>query len=95
MHFPEGVCDVSRICLQVGDPTLASVPHSAINGYKCIPALSVETEDTFPLAEKVIDFMVDPSASTAVASVTIAPAKVEAKEELEESSEDMGFGLLD
>ena len=94
------------MCLQIGYPTVASVPHSIINGYKRVLALSVETDYTFPLAEKVKAFLADPSAFVAAAPVaaaptaapaatTAAPAKVEAKEESEESDEDMGFGLFD
>ena len=44
---------MASVCLQIGYPTVASVPHSIINGYKRVLALSVETEYTFPLAEKV------------------------------------------
>uniref|UniRef100_A0A8C6BFW8 Large ribosomal subunit protein uL10 n=1 Tax=Monodon monoceros TaxID=40151 RepID=A0A8C6BFW8_MONMO len=101
-----GVRNVASICLQIGYPTVASVPHSIISGYKRVLALSVETEYTFPLAEKVKAFLADPSAFVAAAPVAAAstaapaaaaaaPAKVEAKEESEESDEDMGFGLFD
>uniref|UniRef100_A0A5F9C609 Large ribosomal subunit protein uL10 n=1 Tax=Oryctolagus cuniculus TaxID=9986 RepID=A0A5F9C609_RABIT len=101
-----GVRNVASVCLQIGYPTVASVPHSIINGYKRVLALSVETEYTFPLAEKVKAFLADPSAFVAAAPVAAAstaapaaaaaaPAKVEAKEESEESDEDMGFGLFD
>uniref|UniRef100_A0A8C8W759 Large ribosomal subunit protein uL10 n=1 Tax=Peromyscus maniculatus bairdii TaxID=230844 RepID=A0A8C8W759_PERMB len=89
----------------IGYPTVASVPHSIINGYKRVLALSVETEYTFPLAEKVKAFLADPSAfaaaapvaaaTTAAPAAAAAPAKAEAKEESEESDEDMGFGLFD
>ena len=44
---------MASVCLQMGYPTVASVPHSIINGYKRVLALSVETEYTFPLTEKV------------------------------------------
>ncbi|KAF6278419.1 ribosomal protein lateral stalk subunit P0 [Rhinolophus ferrumequinum] len=101
----EGVRNVASVCLQIGYPTVASVPHSIINGYKRVLALSVETDYTFPLAEKVKAFLADPSAfvaaapvaaaTTAAPAAAAAPAKVEAKEESEESDEDMGFGLFD
>ncbi|KAF6082815.1 ribosomal protein lateral stalk subunit P0 [Phyllostomus discolor] len=105
-RFLEGVRNVASVCLQIGYPTVASVPHSIINGYKRVLALSVETDYTFPLAEKVKAFLADPSAFAAAAPVAAAttaapaaaaaaPAKVEAKEESEESDEDMGFGLFD
>ncbi|XP_035562269.2 60S acidic ribosomal protein P0-like [Canis lupus dingo] len=102
-RFLEGVRNIASVCLQIGYPTVASVPHSIINGYKWVLALSVETDYTFPLAEKVKAFLADPSAFVAAAPVAAAttaapaaaadPAKVEAKEELE-SDKDMGFGLF-
>jgi hypothetical protein len=65
----------------------------------------VDTDYTFPLAEKVKAFLADPSAFVAAAPVAAAttagpdaaaaPAKVEAKEESEELDRDMGFGLFD
>ena len=105
-RFLEGVRNVASVCLQVGYPTVASVPLSIISGYKRVLALSVETDYTFPLAEKVKAFLADPSAFVAAAPVaaaataapaatTAAPAKVEATEESEESDKDMGFGLFD
>ena len=84
-RFLEGVHNVASVCLQIGYPTVALVPHF-INGYKRVLALSVETEYTFPLAEKVKAFLADPSAFVAAAitaapAVAAAPAKAEAKKE--------------
>ncbi|CAO2594316.1 60S acidic ribosomal protein P0 [Lemmus lemmus] len=42
-HFLEGVRNVASVCLQIGYLTVASVPHSIINGYKRVLVLSVET----------------------------------------------------
>ncbi|XP_032752560.1 60S acidic ribosomal protein P0-like [Rattus rattus] len=104
-HFLEGVRNVASVCLQIGEPTVTSVPRSIINGSKRVPALSVETDYTFPLAEKVKAFLANPSAfaaaapvaaaTTAAPAAAAAPAKAEAKEESEESDEDVGFGLFD
>lgn len=44
---------VAAFSLEIGYPTLASIPHSVINGYKNVLAVSVATEYDFPLAEKV------------------------------------------
>nr|ABZ80333.1 ribosomal protein P0 (predicted) [Callithrix jacchus] len=85
IYNPQGLCNVASVCLQTGSPTVASVPHSIINGYKRVLALSVETDYTFPLAEKVKAFLADPSAFAAAApAAAAAPPKVEAKEESEE-----------
>lgn len=49
----QGIQRIAAACLALNYPTLASIPHSVINGYKNVLAVSVETEYTFPLAEKV------------------------------------------
>uniref|UniRef100_A0A3B3ZYQ7 Large ribosomal subunit protein uL10 n=1 Tax=Periophthalmus magnuspinnatus TaxID=409849 RepID=A0A3B3ZYQ7_9GOBI len=99
-----GVRNVASVCLEIGYPTLASIPHSIINGYKRVLAVAVETEYSFPLADKVKAFLADPSAFAAAAPVAAAEtaaaapaaaAKEEVKEESEESDDDMGFGLFD
>ncbi|KAG7229742.1 hypothetical protein INR49_012538 [Caranx melampygus] len=51
-RFLEGVRNIASVCLEIGYPTLASIPHSIINGYKRVLAVAVETDYTFPLAEK-------------------------------------------
>jgi len=102
-RFLEGVRNIASVCLEIGYPTLASVPHSVINGYKRVLAVAVETDYSFPLADKVKAFLADPSAFAAVAAPAAAAAetaaapaaKEEAKEESEESDDDMGFGLFD
>ena len=66
-HFLEGVCKVASIGLQIGYPTVASVPHSIISGYLCVLDLSVETDYTLTLAEKVKAFLADSPAFVAAA----------------------------
>uniref|UniRef100_A0A671TH05 Large ribosomal subunit protein uL10 n=1 Tax=Sparus aurata TaxID=8175 RepID=A0A671TH05_SPAAU len=99
-----GVRNIASVCLEIGYPTLASVPHSVINGYKRVLAVAVETDYSFPLADKVKAFLADPSAfavaapaaaAESAAAPAAAAAKEEAKEESEESDDDMGFGLFD
>lgn len=51
--FLQGVRNIASVCLEIGYPTLASVPHSVINGYKRVLAVAVETDYSFPLADKV------------------------------------------
>lgn len=48
-----GIQRIAAACLALNYPTLASIPHSVINGYKNVLAVAVETDYTFPLAEKV------------------------------------------
>uniref|UniRef100_A0A8C7XI73 Large ribosomal subunit protein uL10 n=1 Tax=Oryzias sinensis TaxID=183150 RepID=A0A8C7XI73_9TELE len=51
-RFLEGVRNIASVSLEIGYPTLASIPHSVINGYKRVLAVAVETDYTFPQAEK-------------------------------------------
>merc|ERR1719234_1766364 len=103
-RFMEGVRNVPSVSLSIGYPTVASAPHSIINGFKNLLAISVETDYTFPEAEQTKEFLKDPSkfASAVAAAAPAAadkkadaPAAPAAKEESEESDEDMGFGLFD
>ncbi|XP_034022952.1 60S acidic ribosomal protein P0 [Thalassophryne amazonica] len=102
-RFLEGVRNIASVCLEIGYPTLASVPHSVINGYKRVLGVAVEMDYSFPLADKVKAYLADPSAFASVAApaaaaeTAAAPAatKEEVKEESEESDDDMGFGLFD
>jgi len=102
-RFLAGVRNVAAVSLQIGYPTVASVPHSIVNGFKNLLAVAAVTEVTFKEAETVKEFIKDPSKFASVAAVA-APAagspakeskKEEKKEESEEEDDDMGFGLFD
>lgn len=98
--FVQGVRNVAAVSLTIGVPTAASVPHSIINGFKNLLAIAAETDITFKEAEKVKEYLADPSKFAvaaapvaAAATEAAAPAKVEEPEESED--DDMGFGLFD
>jgi large subunit ribosomal protein LP0 len=100
--FREGVKNIAAIGLQVGYPTVASVPHSVIRGYKNLLSIAVETSYSFKQAEKVKAYLANPSAfavaAAPAASTSAAPAAKEEKkkeEPVEEEDGDMGFGLFD
>eukprot|EP00268_Persea_americana_P066303 TRINITY_DN899_c3_g1_i5.p1 TRINITY_DN899_c3_g1~~TRINITY_DN899_c3_g1_i5.p1 ORF type:complete len:320 (-),score=82.64 TRINITY_DN899_c3_g1_i5:268-1227(-) len=102
--FAAGVSMVTSLALALSYPTLAAAPHMFINAYKNVLAIALATEYSFPQAEKVKEFLKDPSkfavAATPVAdaesAAPAAAAAVEEKEEpAEESDEDMGFNLFD
>ncbi|KXJ27640.1 60S acidic ribosomal protein P0 [Exaiptasia diaphana] len=99
--FREGIANIASVSLQIGYPTVVSVPHSIINGFKNIAAVALETEITFPQVEQLKAYLEDPSAFAVAAPVeaaseSAAPAAEEKKEESEEESDDdMGFGLFD
>jgi len=98
-----GIRNVAAASLQVGYPTKASVPHSVANGFKNLLAIAAATDVTFKQAEKLKEYLADPSkfataAPAAAAPTSAAPAeKKKEKEEVKEESEeeDMGFGLFD
>jgi large subunit ribosomal protein LP0 len=101
--FMVGVTNIACISLAVGYPTVASAPHSIINGFKNLLAIAAATDIEFKEAETVKEFLKDPSkfAAVAVAAAPAAGAAEEKKEEAkkeeseDESDEDMGFGLFD
>lgn len=100
-RFMMGVRNIAAISLQIGYPTVASAPHSIANGFKRLLAIAVETDYTFPEAEKTKEYLADPSKFVvAAAPAASSGAKEEKKEEKKpepesESDDDMGFGLFD
>jgi len=98
--FMQGISNVASVCLQIGYPTVASVPHSIVNGFKNLLAVAAETDITFPEAESMKAYLADPSAFAVAAPAAAAEETPAAKEEVkeeseEESDDDMGFGLFD
>jgi len=94
--FTDGLNRVAALSLEMGLPTLASLPHSLANAYKNVLAVSVETNYTFPAAQQIKDYIANPSthAAAAPAAKVAAPAKEEKKEEkpVEEEEDDDMFG---
>jgi large subunit ribosomal protein LP0 len=97
-----GARNVAAVSLQIGYPTLASVPHSIVNGFKNLLAVAAVTDVTFKEAETVKEYLKDPSkfaAAAAPAAAAASPSKEKKeekkKEESEEEDDDMGFGLFD
>ncbi|KAL9660718.1 hypothetical protein QQ045_025535 [Rhodiola kirilowii] len=102
--FAVGVSMVTALSLAISYPTLAAAPHMFINAYKNVLAVALATEYSFPQADKVKEYLKDPSKFAVAAPVVAADsaaapaaAKEEAKadEPAEESEEDMGFSLFD
>jgi len=101
--FQAGVANLAAVCLQVGYPTIASVPHSIANGFRNLLAIAATTDVEFKEATTIKEFIKDPSKFAAVAApvaavaavADAAPKKEEKKEESESEDDDMGFGLFD
>ncbi|KAK5770201.1 60S acidic ribosomal protein P0-like [Gossypium arboreum] len=104
--FATGVSMVTALSLAISYPTLAAAPHMFINAYKNVLSVAVATEYSFPQANKVKEYLADPSkfavavaavATDAGAAPATATAAAEEKkpEPEEESDDDMGFSLFD
>merc|ERR1712142_529380 len=101
-RFMQGVATVAAVSLSINYPTLASVPHSIVNGMKNLLSVAGVTDITFKEAEMIKEFLADPSkfaaaAPAAATTAAAAPAAAAAApvEEEEEEDDDMGFGLFD
>jgi len=70
--FHAGVSTVAALSLATGIPTLASFPHSILNGFKNLLAVAIETGYSFPLADAVRNRVENPDAFVAPV-VTTAP----------------------
>uniref|UniRef100_M1C5E6 60S acidic ribosomal protein P0 n=1 Tax=Solanum tuberosum TaxID=4113 RepID=M1C5E6_SOLTU len=103
--FAMGVSMVTSLALAISYPTLAAAPHMFTNAYKNVLAIAIETDYSFPLADKVKEYLADPSkfavaaAPAAAAGSGAAPAAAKEEEKKEEpaevSDDDMGFSLFD
>jgi len=100
--FASGLRNVAAISLATGHPTVASLPHLVLKGYKNLLSIAVATDYSFPKAEKIKAFLKDPNAFAAVTAAPAptkgAPVKEEKKKEpepVEEEETDMGLSLFD
>jgi len=99
--FHKGVRNVAALGLAIGYPTVASLPHSVIRGFKNVLAVALGTDYSFPQVDKVRQALAAPKASAPAPAEKGGkkeePKKEEKKKEepAEEVDEDMGFGLFD
>jgi len=103
-RFMQGVATVAAVSLSINYPTMASVPHSIVNGLKNLLSVAAVTDITFKEAEMIKEYLADPSKFAAAApaaaaggadAAPAAAAKAAPVEEEEEEDDDMGFGLFD
>ncbi|EME79624.1 uncharacterized protein MYCFIDRAFT_51867 [Pseudocercospora fijiensis CIRAD86] len=103
--FSTAIATITSISLAANYPTLPSVMHSLVNGYKNVISVALMTEYEFEAITELKDRIANPekyagaapaAAAAPAAGGDAAPAE-EAKpaEEEEESEGDMGFGLFD
>jgi len=103
--FLTGIKTIACISLALQYPTIVSISHSLINAYKNVLAIAVETDYSFPAADKIKEYLANPEAFAVAAAPAAggggggaaaaeeAPAKEE--EPAEDSDDDMGLGLFD
>jgi len=94
-----GVRYVAAISLTAGHPTMASIAHSIVNGFRKLVAISLETEYTFEQSKLFKDMIANPDAykSDEPAEAAAEEAEEAAEEEeaeAEESDADIGGGAL-
>lgn len=103
-RFMEGIANIASVSLAIGYPTVCSVPHSIVNGFKKVAAVCLEADIDIPQIAAIKEILADPEKFAAAAAAAAAPVEAEApKEEAaaakeeseEESDDDMGFGLFD
>lgn len=92
---------IATISLATNYPTLPSIVHSLVNGYKKVLAVAIETDYSWEAIEDLKDRIANPdayatAAPTAGQETEKEPEKAEEKpaEEPEEESGDEGFGGL-
>lgn len=106
LRFLEGVRNVAAVSLSIGYPTLASVPHSIVNGLKNLISVALVTDIDFEAASRAKEYLKDPSKFAALAApaavagggdnaAKASAAEKKEEEEEEEEDDDMGFGLFD
>jgi len=104
-RFMTGVMNLTCVSLAIGYPTVCSIPHVVVNGFKNLLAIAASTDVEFKEAATIKEYLADPSKFAAVvveaapvaAAAAVEEKKEEAKPESDEDSEDddMGFGLFD
>ena len=103
--FMMGVRNIAALSLAAGYPTMASVPHSFINGYKKVLAIALTTDYVFEQAAALKALLDDPEAMAAAMAAAAkasgggggggGAAEPEPEEEEEEEEEEMEFDLFD
>jgi large subunit ribosomal protein LP0 len=93
--FTEALSKLASLSLAMGFPTQASVPHSIVNAYKVLLAITIELDSyTFEKADLIKEYLKDPSkfASAGGGGGGGGGGAEEAKQEEEEEEEEADIG---
>merc|ERR1711972_77232 len=80
--FTSGISNIAAASLAIGYPTVASVPHSIVNGFRNLAAVCLEVDIDIPQIQGIKEYLADPSKFAAAApAAESASAEEEKKEE--------------
>ncbi|KAJ3269204.1 ribosomal protein P0 (A0) (L10E) [Terramyces sp. JEL0728] len=99
-EYINGISQVTCISLAINYPTVASIPHLIVNGYKNVLAVGMALENySFDAIERIKNAIANPTAvavsAAPAAAAASAAAPAAAAEEEEEEDDDFGMGLFD
>jgi large subunit ribosomal protein LP0 len=78
--FRLGVSNIAALGLEIGYPTIASLPHAVINAYKNCIAICLEVDFSFKGADKIKEMLANPEAfAAAVASTSTSTSAAPAQ----------------
>merc|ERR1712168_478885 len=86
--FCSGVSNIAAASLAIGYPTVASVPHSVVNGFRNIAAVCLEADINIPQVEGIREFLADPSKFVAAATDSAGQAASTGDEKKEETKKE-------
>lgn len=99
-YFIQGVTQVASLCLGCGYLAKPALPHFLSDGFKNLLAITMETDYSFPLADKfkagaAAAASAAPAAGGGGGAAPAAAAKKAPEPEPEEEDDDMGMSLFD
>jgi len=92
--FRKGVQTQAQLSLGIGFPTACSAPHSLLNSFKNLVAVSVECGYKFPQAEAMLNAAKNAPAAGGATAAKTADAPAAVVEETKEEEEDVDMGGL-
>jgi len=99
-RFQQGVRNIAALSMAIGYPTKASISHSVANAFKNLLAVAAVTDVSFEQAEKLKEYLKDPSkfaaavsAAPAAAAQSAAAPAAKKEEAPAEESEEEDFGM--
>lgn len=93
--FRAGVRAIAAIGMEIGYPTLASLPHSITNAFKNMMAITLETEFSFSKADDYLNAAASASAAAAAAPAACGGGAAAAAAEPSSSSSSAGGAAAD